>query len=165
NTMNMATRLNLAYIIGISLGHGNLSSPNKRVTRLRITCDSTYSNIEKEICTALADLFPKNKISKAEGQKNTYFNISVYSNKLNEYMPWKVGAGSKFQQNARVPKWIFEDNRFVRSCLRGLIQTDGSIYLDRGYKMVNFTNNTLDLVMDVKYMMERLGYRPRLYKS
>jgi hypothetical protein len=31
--------------------------------------------------------------------------------------------------------------------------------------MVNFTNNTLPLVNDVKYMMEQLGYAPRLYKA
>jgi hypothetical protein len=31
--------------------------------------------------------------------------------------------------------------------------------------MVNFTNNTLPLANDVKYMMEGLGYAPRLYKA
>ena len=29
--------------------------------------------------------------------------------------------------------------------------------------MVNFTNNILDLTTDVKHMMEKLGYEPRMY--
>lgn len=161
----MAAKTTLAYVIGVALGDGNLSSPSKRATRLRITCDSTYPDIESEICNALKTLLPANKVSIVKGPRDSYFNISVYSNKLNTWMPWKVGHGSKFKQNARVPDWIFRSNIYVTACLRGLIQTDGSIYLDRGYKMVNFTNNIENLVQDVKAMIERLGYQPHLYKT
>jgi hypothetical protein len=163
--MDMAAKTNLAYVIGIALGDGNLSRPNKRTTRLRITCDSSYPDIESEILTSLRALFPKNKVSKVEGPQDTYFNISVYSNDLDVYMPWKVGCGSKFKQKARVPDWILSNVAFISACLRGLIQTDGSVYSDRGYKMVNFTNNTLELVMDVKNMMEKLGYKPKTYSA
>lgn len=55
--------------------------------------------------------------------------------------------------------------RFIRACLRGLIQTDGSIYSDRGYKMVNFTNNIKMLADDVKDMIEKLGYQPKIYQT
>lgn len=163
--MDVIAKTNLAYVIGVALGDGNLSSPNKRATRLRVTCDSNYLGIEQEICAALKTLFPTNSVSKVKGPKDTYFNISVYSNKLDEFMPWKVGCGSKFEQNARVPDWVFQKTEYIYACLRGLIQTDGSIYLDRGYKMVNFTNNTEDLAVDVKTMMEGLGYKPHLYKA
>lgn len=145
------------------MGDGNLSRPNKRATRLRVTCDANYPNIGEEICNALKTLFPTNSVSKVKGPRDTYFNISVYSNRLDGFIPWKVGCGSKFEQNARVPDWIFRDKEYIYACLRGLIQTDGSIYLDRGYKMVNFTNNTQDLSIDVKNMMEHLRYKPNLY--
>ena len=91
--------------------------------------------------------------------------MSVYSNKLNDIIQWSVGKGSKFSQQATVPVWIKMDKELSCHCLRGLIQTDGSIYKDRGYMMVNFTNNTLPLANDVKYMMEALGYTPRIYKA
>ncbi len=158
--MDMTAKTNLAYVIGVALGDGNLSRPSKRATRLRITCDADYADIAQEISNALRTLFPTNRVSKVKGPKDTYFNISVYSNKLNKLMPWKVDCGSKFEQNARVPNWILKSNNYTSACLRGLIQTDGSIYLDRGY---NFTNNTQDLATDVKNMMECLGYKPHLY--
>lgn len=163
--MDVLAKTNLAYVVGIALGDGNLSRPNKRATRLRVTCDANYPNIEEEIFNALRTLFPTNKVSKVRSVSDTYFNISVYSNKLDGLMPWTTGSGSKFKQNARVPSWIHDKNIYTRSCLRGLIQTDGSIYFDRSYKMINFTNNIEDLAVDVKNMMEKLGYKPRLYTT
>jgi DNA-binding transcriptional regulator WhiA len=154
-----------AYIIGVSLGDGNLSKPNGRATRLRITCDNKYPQIKEEIIDSLQTLFPDNRVSIVASGKYTYCNISVYSNRLDEIIPWKVGEGSKFEQQAMVPDWIKEDKEFAKHCLRGLLQTDGSIYKDRGYLMVNFTNNTLPLVNDAKYMMEELGFYPKLYKA
>lgn len=163
--MDTAANSNLAYVVGVALGDGNLSCPNKRATRLRVTCDARYESVAQEIASALQKLFPHNKVSKVNGPKSTYFNISVYSNKLNQYIPWKVGGGSKYKQNAQVPKWIFNERDYIRACLLGLLQTDGSIYLDRGYKMINFTNNISGLTENVKTMMESLGYRPRIYTA
>jgi len=155
----------LAYVIGIALGDGNLSCPNKRALRLRITCDLTYPFLIEEIITALKNIFPKNKVSICNKKKGTYIDISVYSNTLKDFMPWRLGEGSKFSQQAHVPEWILERKSYIKSCLRGLLQTDGSIYNDRNYIMVNFTNLTKPLVDDVYNMMITLGYRPRLYSS
>ena len=163
--MDLREKIALAYIIGIALGDGNLSNPNGRAIRLRVTCDAQYPDIAAEIVTNLQFLFPKNKVSYCPGPKDTYFNISVFSNKLGEVMPWKVGKGSKMKQQARVPSWILEDLQFSKACLRGLIQTDGSIYKDRGYSMVNFTNIIHPLTEDVVVMMVKLGYKPRISKT
>jgi hypothetical protein len=147
-----------AYIIGAALGDGNLSSPNGRATRLRITCNAGYPNIGIEIRGALTTLLPRNRVSIVDRSKENCFDISVYSNRLNDWMPWQVGKGSKAAQNARVPSWIKGSQNYMRACLKGLIQTDGCIYSDRGYLMVNFTNNTKDLVEDAREMIEALGY-------
>ncbi len=163
--MNDLAKRNLAYVIGAALGDGNLSNPNGRATRLRITCDAKYPNLANELAEALKTLFPKNKVSFVVGPKDTYFNLSVYSNKLNDLMPWKVHGGSKFLQKARVPQWVLDNKTYSAACLKGLLQTDGSIYEDRGYKMINFTNNIIYLAQDVKTMFVRLGYEARMYKT
>ena len=160
-----AEKQNLAYIIGVALGDGNLSNPNKRATRLRVTCDSSYPTLAKEIETALRLLFPTNTVSRVKKKGGTCFDISVYSNKLNEYMSWQVGLGSKHIQNAHVPHWILDDIQYIRPCLKGLIQTDGSIYTERKYLTVNFTNVIEILANDVKGMMEQIGYAPHIYQS
>lgn len=80
--------------------------------------------------------------------------ISSYSNHWENILGWKADDGSKFQQNARVPNWIWCQDRYIKSCLAGLIETDGCIYYDRGYAMVMFTNTVSDLAHDVMKMMK-----------
>lgn len=153
---------NLAYIIGIALGDGNLSNPNKRAVRLRITLDNKYPKIIKEVTENLRLLLPKNKISIIKRTDNCS-DISVYSNQLKEIIPWNTGEGPKIAQKITIPTWIKTDCNFTKSCLKGLIQTDGSIYFDRNYKMINFSNNIESLAQDTKYLMEFLGYEPNFY--
>ena len=148
-----------AYIVGVALGDGNLSNPNGRAIRLRISCDTKYPKIGEEIQKALTLLFPKNKVSIAYLNPPTSYNISVYSNTLKDLLPWKVGEGSKAKQVAHVPNWILENVTYSIECLRGLIQTDGCIYNDRGYKMINFVNYTSVLVKDVQHMLNKLGFK------
>jgi LAGLIDADG-like domain len=155
----------LAYVIGVALGDGNLSCPNGRATRLRVTCDNKYPNIIIEIVTALTIIFPRNKVSLVTSRKGNCTDVSVYSNILNDIIPWKVGEGSKIKQQARVPDWIMCDTILIKACLRGLLQTDGSIYNDRGYTMVNFTNLIKPLIDDVYKMITTLTYEPHLYSS
>jgi len=75
-------------------------------------------------------------------------------------MPWVVGKGSKAQQGARVPSWVKFDSVYAKDCLRGLIQTDGCIYTDRGYQMVNFVNNVKGMAEDARDMLTLLGFHP-----
>jgi len=159
--MSYKDRKVLAYLIGIALGDGNLSNPNGRAIRLRITCDARYTQLAEEISRSIGILLPKNKISIVRvPSRTTFFNISVYSNRLAVWLPWRVGKGTKLYQKAHVPTWIRENLPFSRECLRGLLQTDGSIYRDRGYLMVNFTNHTKPLADDVYTMIKKIGYEP-----
>ena len=155
----------LAYIIGVALGDGNLSCPNGRATRLRVTCDVKYPDIIDEIKSSLVELFPTNKVSIVTNRKGSCIDISVYSNKLNLVIPWVVGRGSKIEQRTHVPDWILSDNKYSAACLKGLLQTDGSIYTDRKYLMVNFTNLIKPLIDDTYTMIENLNFRPKLYQS
>lgn len=150
----------LAYIVGVALGDGNLSCPNGRATRLRVTCDTKYPRLIKGIRSALRKLLPTNKVSLVYRKDENCLDISVYSNRLNEWMPWKVGKGSKAKQRARVPEWIMQNTQYMKVCLRGLIQTDGCIYIDRGYPMVNFANSCVELAEDAREMCIGLGYKP-----
>lgn len=153
----------LAYIVGVALGDGNLSNPNGRAVRLRITCDARYPEIADIIAKSLKKLLPKNKVAIVRVPNvDTYFNISVYSNRLKEWMPWEVGGGSKLSQCACVPEWIKVNPRYTCACVRGLLHTDGSMYMDRGYQMVNFTNSTESLAKDVYAMLLTLGFKPTM---
>ena len=153
----------LAYIIGIALGDGNLSNPNGRAVRLRITCDTRYPLLIKKIVTALQKLFPNNKVSLVKGGKKSYLNISCYSNQWESLLGWKAKQGNKCVQNVSIPEWIKQNKKFSINCLRGLIETDGSIYQDRTYTMLNFVTVIPRLAEDVLTIMTQLGFVPHLY--
>lgn len=145
------------------MGDGNLSNPNGRAVRLRITCDKKYPKLIKYIQNKIKTIFPKNKVSLVDRIYAT--DISCYSNKWEELLGWKAKNGSKIKQKVGVPVWIKQDILYIKECLRGLFQTDGSIYLDREYKMVNFTSADYTLIEDVRFMLEKIGFNTKIRTS
>ena len=152
-----------AYVVGLAIGDGNLSNPNNRAVRLRITCDTKYPFLIKTIAKSLKLLFPENKVN-IQKSKGNYVNVSVYSNHLENLLGWKVGYGSKFIQNVSTPGWIKEKNEYKINCLKGLIETDGCIYADRGYPMVIFSTIIPQLADDVNDMISSFGLNPHKYR-
>lgn len=152
----------LAYIIGIALGDGNLSNPNGRAVRLRITCDKKYPSLINKIEVTIQKLLPTNRISRVNSGPN-YLNISCYSNKWERWLGWSVGNGSKIEQKVRVPTWVKHNKYYTLACLRGLFETDGSVYIDRGYLMANFTSVIPSLAGDVEQMLAKSGFKAHLY--
>ena len=152
-----------AYVVGVAIGDGNLSNPNGRAVRLRITCDKKYPALIARIRAALGQVFPNNKVGIVPSQRN-YINLSIYSNHLEELLGWKASGGSKKHQHVQVPDWICEDRSLSIHCLRGLIETDGAIYFDRGYPMVIFSTVIPELAQQVEAMVRNLGFGPRLYR-
>jgi hypothetical protein len=157
-------RNTLAYVVGIAIGDGNLSNPNGRATRLRISCDTKYPALMVKIRDAVQEVMPDNKVAVQFRPSSNCADISCYSNQWEEMLGWEAGRGSKFIQNVRIPQWITDDKEYTIRCLRGLLETDGCIYNDRGYTMVMFTTIISDLAKDVCEMMQVLGFDPRLYK-
>ncbi len=164
NTIINENKLLRSYVIGLALGDGNLSNPNGRATRLRITCDKKYPLLTERIAKSLELLLPQNKVSIVDRKENC-LDISVYSNHLEKLLGWKSGKGSKFRQNASVPRWIKQDKEYAINCLKGLIETDGSIYFDRNYKTVMFSTIILELANDVFEMMVSLRFEPKIYRA
>jgi hypothetical protein len=63
-----------------------------------------------------------------------------------------------------IPPWVKERDEYLAACLRGLFETDGSIYVDRGYPMAMFVSACEPLAQDVATAMTKLGFRPRTYR-
>jgi len=145
------------------MGDGNLSNPNGRAIRLRITCDTKYGELINKIISSIKELLPNNKVSIVE-RKKTYCDISCYSNKWEKWLDWRVGQGSKCDQNIRVPGWIKKNKKYSIECLRGLFETDGSIYFDRGYQMIIFVTSIPGLATDAFEMIKNLSFNPHIYK-
>ena len=158
---NVTGKNNLAYVIGVALGDGNLSNSNGRATRLRVSCDIKYPAIINNVALALQKLLPKNKVSIVERDKS-YIDVSCYSNKLEGFLGWKAKSGSKEKQKVSIPSWIKNNKTHIKHCLRGLFETDGSVYIDRKYKMANFVTIIPTLANDAMEMIEKIGFKPNM---
>ena len=110
------------------------------------------------IAEALQNLLPANKISRIHRSGNCT-DISCYSNKLEDIFGWSATGGSKINQGIRVPRWIADDPEYTRRCLKGLFETDGSVYTDRIYLMANFVTATKGLADDVMGMLASIGFK------
>jgi len=155
--MNIVLNKNTAYVIGVSIGDGNLSCSNNRAVRLRITCDNKYPGIRENIIKSLKRMLPNNKVSEYV-RKSNCVDVYCYSNLLESVLGWKAKGGSKYIQKISVPSWILNNDSYIKYCLRGLIETDGSVYSDRKYTYVNFTTIIETLKIDVVMMINKLGY-------
>jgi DNA-binding transcriptional regulator WhiA len=156
--LDLTDRTLVAYIVGIALGDGNLSNPNGRAVRLRITCDSKYPFLILKIEKSLRKLAPKNKVSRINRSDNA-IDISCYSNQWEKILGWKAQNGSKVIQKICVPDWIFQNKKFCRACLCGLWETDGSVYKDRKYLTAHFVTQIPSLANCVEKMLLITNYK------
>lgn len=151
----------LAYIVGVAIGDGNLSNPNGRAVRLRISCDTQYPKLIQNISAAIQKICPTNKISFVLKKNARCGDISCYSNKWPELLGWQVGA--KYDQNIHIPEWILNNKKYSIACLKGLIETDGAVYFDRKYKAVIFTSIIKKIADQVFDIIKKLEFEPKMY--
>jgi len=114
------------------------------------------------IISSLELLLPQNKVGMVK-KKGNCTDVYVYSNHLEKFLGWKAKGGSKFYQKVSIPNWIKERREYKIDCLKGLVETDGAIYTDRGYKMVIFSTIISGLANEVHDIIKSLGFGPKLY--
>lgn len=170
----------LAEMIGIILGDGHLHKKSELsykysalIISLNQTDDPKYVSYVKNL---MRDLFNQDpKLHMRKGTKGV--DLRLYGDSLiDELIALGLETGDKVKNQVKVPTWIKKDNSWIMehfnpwkekfrplviSCLRGLLDTDGSIYLARRDKKIGiiFKNASYPLVFDFKEMCESLGIR------
>lgn len=139
----------LAEFIGIMLGDGHL-----RKTGIVISLNKNekeYIKFIKKIIHQLFDIDASEYLFK----NKELVHIVVYSKKLTEYLQnCGLIPGSKVQNQIGIPPWIFNNQNFIKSCIRGLIDTDGCVYRCKRDKAtyINFSNKSIPLLEDLQKM-------------
>lgn len=150
----------LAEFIGIILGDGNLSEYDA----IRIAGDSRKDRdyLEKYIVKLIRELFncePSLYFSKRSNCLYVYFGSKIVSNYL---VKCGLKKGNKIKNNLTIPSWIMKNPSYLKACLRGLIDTDGSVYelLPKwpGLYQIYFGNRNLILLEDTHKGFSQLGF-------
>ena len=111
----------LAYFIGVMCGDGSLSQAPGTV-QLCVSCDTRYPNLIEIYCDLIFELLGRK--AKVMDYK-TYVQVRINSVGLPKMLALPTGAKA---QDYPIPKWIWEQDSYLRFWVRGLIETDGGVY-------------------------------------
>jgi len=145
----------LSEVIGALAGDGHVSIPNYEVS---ITCsnlvDREYAYYLKNKLEELFNIQFKIYI------QNNAIKVKTYSKELVLFLrkEFELPMGKK-KGNLHIPKMIRSDPTFLRSYLRGLFDTDGSIYARRKKDIVvEFISGDQNYLKEIKEALSFLGF-------
>ena len=159
----------LAEFVGIMMGDGGVAPYHISIT-LNSETDKLYAKFVEQLITKLFGVKPKiykDLYSKA-------LDIVVQRKSLVEFCQ-KIGLkiGNKIKQGLDIPKWILNNTEFTKNCIKGLVDTDGSVFI-HSYKIKNrkylypkisFTSASQNLIKSVHMALIKLGFNARISKS
>lgn len=156
----------LAELVGVILGDGHIDKHSRdRGDRfvssyyLSVTLNSSEEELREHVIDLIKSCVGRQpKVEKVKGANAV--NLKLYGREVVEALE-HVGlvAGNKVEKQVSVPSWIKESQQFKKACLRGLVDTDGSVYRrsQDGYWVVHFKNRSRPLLDDFVEMCEDLG--------
>jgi len=156
----------LAEFYGIMLGDGNstkIKDYKIGTYMIRIVGDL---NKDKEYLSdyvkqLIEELF-KIKVRVGRFKSNAMF-IEAHSIKLVDFLESKgFKPGNKIKNQLQIPKWIKQNPKYLSLCLRGLYDTDGSVYklTNQNCYQIDFCNKNQYLLEDVRESLICLGICP-----
>ncbi len=151
----------LAEFVGICLGDGNVSKYQVGIT-LNSVADKEYISY---VMYLIHKLFPEIKISVIQ-KKEQAVDLRINSRIVSEFF-YNMGI---IPHNKKIPAWIFTSPTYIKFCVRGLFDTEGSIsfkiYVSKKgtslYKQLNFRNYDKNLVMFVRDTLKGMGLKPTM---
>lgn len=152
--------------MGILLGDGNIRDFNAIEGEKHVTVYKTKVTLhrkEKEIIKNVETLFKEisgREPSRYDSKNSKAINIYLYSKEFIERLN-EIGlkSGNKTKNQVSVPDWIKQNKNYEKACLKGLIDTDGTIYKRKNdeYTVVQFKNASKPLLDDFREMCGDLG--------
>lgn len=161
----------LAEFFGIVLGDGGINNDYQVVITIHRKEEKEYVPFICNLVKKIFGLVPAVYYYKAKRSQNVV-GVTISSVALIEFLLSKgLKKGSKVRQQVGVPDWIKQDIKLSKSCLRGLIDTDGCVYDHRhtshGCKHYNiglqFSNRSVPLLVFVKRVLSVLDFFPKHY--
>lgn len=115
-----------AYLLGLYLGDGCLSSAARGVWQIRITLDSVYPEIIKECRSALEAIFPDKNAHLGPRRNSRCVDVSMWSKHWPCLIP-QHGRGPKHLRRIALEPWQGQIvQKSHKPFLRGLIHSDGT---------------------------------------
>ena len=150
----------LAELFGILLGDGSVAQYYSRIYLNRIA-DAEYWPYVRDLCIRL---FPGATVSAIDRPKRGTREIQISSKSVSTYLV-KCGFDPKIRS---VPNWISSNKGKSKRCIRGLVDTEGTVGIKRYtgvqrehiYAQLTFTNKNKNLLSFIESKLMQFGYSP-----
>jgi len=160
----------LAEFVGIVMGDGGLTERQLIIT-LHHKDDREYGEF---VSTLIKNLFNV-PVSKYHRKKISTNSFVVSRTKLVKFCTEKLGLkiGNKIKQQIDIPLWVKNDKEYSIACVRGLVDTDGSVFTHKykvnnktyKYKKLTFTTLSRPLLFSVYKILRDLKLNPRIARD
>jgi hypothetical protein len=154
----------LAELLGIVYGDGGIGNKWQVVISLNSVSDATYSVYVSQL---IEELFSIKPVIRKRPNQHT-LTVVLSSTSVVDFLVYKGAVrGNKLLQLRSIPRWIKDSMDYSRYFVRGIIDTDGCIYLHKHCKnevtYVNiglcFTNFSPKLVIDIFDTLRMFGVK------
>lgn len=152
----------LAELMGIIAGDGGINNDWQLVITLNSIKDAEYS---KYVYQLLKKLFNIEIATRKRKEKNALVLVCSSINLLDFLISKGAVKGNKINNGIDVPFWIKNNSGYEKAFVRGLIDTDGCIYIHKHVVKgelrkdigLCFTNNSKNLIKEVLEVFKKNG--------
>ncbi len=156
----------LAEFIGIMIGDGSISTYQCQIT-LNSETDYEYSLYVEKLVFKLFKI----KISRYLRSETKALVLRFSRKKIVDFLiTIGLKKGHKIRQKVDIPSWIKSNLEYQKACLRGLVDTDGSLFHENHkmkgkkhtYPRLSFVTSSPYLASSVMEIFELLNLSPNL---
>lgn len=160
----------LAEFFGIMLGDGGINNPWQANITLNSVKDKEYALYILKLCNDLFGVSPA--IRKRKGRQALV--VSLASTSVVDFLvAHGLPRGNKLKQGLNVPKWILSKKEYRIACIRGLVDTDGCLFIHKHsvagktYKNIGlcFTSYSPKLIQQVATILEEFLIMPHISRG
>lgn len=157
----------LAELFGIIFGDGGINNNWQMVISLNSNLDLEYS---KYISRLLKKLFKIRVFAKKRPNQNTLVFVCSSTNLINFLVNKGAVRGNKVAQQIDIPEWIINNPEYEKSFVRGMVDTDGCLFIhkhiikNKPYNNMGFcfTNHSKKLIISMAKILKNFGIKPNI---
>ena len=159
--------IDLAEFLGIEFGDGGINNPWQVIISLNSISDKNYADYVAKISKNLFGITAR--LTKRP-KRNTLV-VVLSSTSLVEFLVTKGAVrGNKIAQEIDMPEWIKNNEEYQKAFVRGLVDTDGCLYIHKhtvkgkNYKNIGFCFTSLSkkLIISVANTLKKFDIQPHI---
>lgn len=150
----------LAEFFGLMMGDGGINNPWQANITLNAIKDRKYALYILKLCDALFGIAPAMRKRK----EKQALVISLASTTVVDFLVDNgLPRGNKLRSGLRMPGWILAKKSYRVACVRGLMDTDGCLFVHK-HKVAGKNYNNLGLCF-TSYSVELVGQVAAVFKE